>query len=353
MRAIQTLLVSLVSAMAPMAMAAQGSGSPVVGSGTPELIQDMAKLPPTEIERQLPAAHPADYYVYANQLWAAGNKDKAVFWFYAGQLRYRFHLLANPGADPSGDPALFASLQDTIGRPINLYAGSDLKKWIQEIDAVLAWDEATANGFTSKANHKSELQKARGGLAELRDYLATHGDEIRKQREQQGVGNVGVANGTYVEEHNEKMPEDWPALAPQSSPAKIAGIYVESFDAYLGPILFFEDQHKVLGATSFELSVATPATLIVIARKGDQEVLRRAIPIREENGAFVFEEHRAAEQVGLSEGGARETVYLRVNSAGELVIQRESLTEGKYKNKPIPIRLSYTFWNRAKRLAAK
>lgn len=87
------------------------------------------QIPRAEIEKRIVDKHPAAYLLYAGQLWAAGRKDESVFWFYIGQLRYRFHLASSPGIDPSGDPALFASLLDTIGSPINLYAGGDPVKW--------------------------------------------------------------------------------------------------------------------------------------------------------------------------------------------------------------------------------
>ena len=67
-----------------------------------------------------------------------------------GSIRYRFYLAANPNLDPSGDPALFASLQAVIGQQINKYAGGDLKMWVAQIDRALAWDDANANDFTSK-----------------------------------------------------------------------------------------------------------------------------------------------------------------------------------------------------------
>lgn len=319
----------------------------------PDIIESIGTLSPAEIERQLPGLHPANYYAYAGRLWGSGKRDEAVFWFYAGQLRYRFRLMADPGLDPSGDPALFASLQSMIGEPINLYVGSDPKNWMQQIDSVLAWDAKTTNGFTSKTEHKKAFEEARAGLVKLRDYIGGHLDDIRSTREQQGVGEVGVTNGVYVEERKEKMPKDWPALLPQSSPEKIAGVYEASFEALLGPILFFEEQSKVFGASSFELSVAKPGALLVIAKKGQQELLRRTIAIRQESGSVVFDERRTLQQTGLSEGGANTTNYLRVNAAGELVIQRDSLTEGKYPNKPTPVRLVYTFWNRAKRLTPK
>src|SRR6266700_540887 len=103
--------------------------------------EDLRKLPPTQIEAALPSEHPASYYCYASRLFAEGKKDDAVVWFYIGQLRYRIYLKATPPTDPSGDPALFASLNATIGQAINEYAGGDPKAWVAQIQKALRWDD--------------------------------------------------------------------------------------------------------------------------------------------------------------------------------------------------------------------
>jgi hypothetical protein len=87
----------------------------------------LLKMSPEQIKKGIENQHPIAYYVLAQKLFEGGQKDDAVFWFYAGQLRYRFHVSANPGLDPSGDPALLASMNESLGRPINEYAFGDLK----------------------------------------------------------------------------------------------------------------------------------------------------------------------------------------------------------------------------------
>jgi hypothetical protein len=312
---------------------------------------DLPKLSSAEIEQRLPNEHPSAYYLFANGLWSAGQKDEAVFWFYAGQLRYRFHLAANPTLDSSGDPAAFAALQATLGEPINLYAGADPPKWARTLDEVLAWDARTHNGFTLKAAFSGELEGVRAGLVKLRDYIKSNSDMIIAQREQMGIGRNGIVNGVYIEERREKMPKAWPALSPVTSIEMIAGAYVATSEALLGPTLFFNEQHKAMGAKSFELTVVAPEELLVVAKAGDRELIRRTIPVRLEGDAVVFEEVRAAKESGLVEGGGKKTIHLRLNSARELVIQRDSMTEG-VDIKRRPVKLLYTFWNRAKRASA-
>jgi len=121
------ILLTLLSAYAPLHAAL-----------SPE---DLKKLPPATIEAALPNEHPSAYYGYAARLFREGKKDEAVFWFYVGQLRYRFHLKANPNMDPSGGPALFSSLSATVGKTINEHAGGNVKDWVKAIDQTLKWDD--------------------------------------------------------------------------------------------------------------------------------------------------------------------------------------------------------------------
>jgi hypothetical protein len=150
---------------------------------------DFNRLTTEELESGIEKRHPAAYYVLAGKLFGAGRQDEAVFWFYAGQLRYRFYLSANPGLPPSGDPALFASFSEVIGRPINEYAFGDIEQFSATIDKVLAWDERTDNAFTSKAAHGAALKDVRGGLIKMREYLTVNADQIRAQRKQNGLPN--------------------------------------------------------------------------------------------------------------------------------------------------------------------
>jgi hypothetical protein len=151
--------------------------------------EDFQRLTPDEIKVGIDKRHPAAYYILAGKLFAAGARDEAVFWFYAGQLRYRFHLAASPDLSSSGDPALFASFSEVLGRPINEYAFGDLAQLAATIDKVLAWDERTDNGFTSKTAAAAAWKENRDGLGKMREYILASGDEIRAQRKQNGLEN--------------------------------------------------------------------------------------------------------------------------------------------------------------------
>lgn len=174
LRKITLVLLTLV-----VAIAAQGS----------DPADDATKKTPEQLKKGIENQHPATYYILAQKLFASGKKDEAVFWFYAGQLRYRFHMLANPNLDPSGDPALFASFSEVIGRPINEYAFGDLKALDATLENVLAWDEATANGFTSTKANKAEWLKTREGLKGMRKQVMDSAESIRAQRKANGLPN--------------------------------------------------------------------------------------------------------------------------------------------------------------------
>jgi hypothetical protein len=150
---------------------------------------DFQRLSADELKKGIEKRHPAAYYVLAQKLFEAGGRDEAVFWFYAGQLRYRFHLSASPDLPASGDPALFASLTEVIGRPINEFAFGDLPALEATLDKALAWDERADNGMTSKSAHAAEWKDVREGLGKMRDYIKANAEQIRAQRQQNGLEN--------------------------------------------------------------------------------------------------------------------------------------------------------------------
>ena len=148
---------------------------------------------PEQLKKGIENQHPAAYYVLAMKLFKGGSEDEAVFWFYAGQLRYRLHLSANPKLDPSGDPALFSSLSAVIGPVLNEYAVGDLSGLVATIDRVLEWDLKTKNGFTSTNDHAKQWKETREGLGKLRAEIVRTADDIRKERTQNGLENRTTA----------------------------------------------------------------------------------------------------------------------------------------------------------------
>jgi len=154
------------------------------------LAQDPATLSIEQLKNGIENRHPSSLYILAEKLFAGGKKDEAVFWFYAGQLRYRVYLLVNQGKlDPSGDPAVFASLSEVVGRPINEYAFGDIPQLVKTIDAVIAWDRSHANALTPRQKYRSEYDQIVAGLTQMRDEVVRKADSIRKTRAANGLEN--------------------------------------------------------------------------------------------------------------------------------------------------------------------
>lgn len=142
-----------------------------------------------ETQAQLTKLHPSELYKHAQKLFYAGYKDEAVIWFYIGQLRFRYHLLAHPELPPDGEPALMGALNEVLGREINEWAGGSTVNWAASIQQALDWDAANPNVFTPKEAYGPQLQELRSGLAGLAQHVTDNADAIRAQRAAVGLPN--------------------------------------------------------------------------------------------------------------------------------------------------------------------
>lgn len=127
-------------------------------------------------------------YGRAGELFQQGERDEAVTLLYIGQLRARIRIQCVPGP-ADREPALFASLTETVGRPINEYAGGDPGGWAAAIDRALAWDEAHPDPDATGAACRAERERQRQGLGELRRQILGSADDIRRQRAASGLPN--------------------------------------------------------------------------------------------------------------------------------------------------------------------
>jgi|EndMetStandDraft_8_1072994.scaffolds.fasta_scaffold26250_1 hypothetical protein len=150
--------------------------------------QTKVRIPPEAVA--LAGQHPAEYYRQAAKLFSTtSRKDDAVFVFYLGQLRYRAHLQARRDLKPDGDPALFGSLSEVVGRPLNEYAFGDLARLADVIDAVLAYDAANPDRFTPPAQFPNVYVGVRDGLIKMKAQLLKDADQIRETRRRNGLEN--------------------------------------------------------------------------------------------------------------------------------------------------------------------
>lgn len=142
-----------------------------------------------ELLRGVEGDHPAGYYRRAADLLREGRRDEAVFVFYLGQLRYRTHLAARPELPRDRDAALFASLSEVVGRPVNEHAFGDIPALDRTLKAVIAYDEAHPDAFTPPARYPQATRSIREGLEQFRRTLVTEADRIRAARVRNGLAN--------------------------------------------------------------------------------------------------------------------------------------------------------------------
>lgn len=135
------------------------------------------------------SGHPADDYRMAAQLFTAGRRDEATYLFYLGQFRFRVYLLARPNLPPSGDRALFASLSESVGRPINEWAYGDVPRLVSTLDRVIAAAASRDDPYTPRAQFPAAHAEALAGLQRLRSQTLAQRAFIHQQRERNGLPN--------------------------------------------------------------------------------------------------------------------------------------------------------------------
>ena len=114
----------------------------------------------------------------AAKLFERGDKDSAVFWFYAGQLRARY---APPL--PGEKKNVVETFTMTVGQTINAYATHDIPRLGIAIDQALDWDDKTLRAWA--AAYRVDLQKddLASRRARARDGLVAFKGELLKNRE--------------------------------------------------------------------------------------------------------------------------------------------------------------------------
>ena len=128
-------------------------------------------------------------YEKATRLFQAGQQDEAVYWYYHGQLRFRIYLRAHPELPPDTGPALFASLSEVVGRPLNEYAFGDVPALAATIGRVLAWEAANDDPVTPKARYGAPHREITAGLRQLQTQILAEQDSIRRTRTEHGLAN--------------------------------------------------------------------------------------------------------------------------------------------------------------------
>lgn len=132
---------------------------------------------------------PSNDYIRAIEMFQTGDKLTAACLFYRGQYRARTYLEAHPDLSKSGDPALYASLNEVVGRPINEWVAGDVDEWVAAIECALNWSATNDLPETPIAKFPNAHALVTEGLVGLINNIRSSGDEIRAQRAANGLKN--------------------------------------------------------------------------------------------------------------------------------------------------------------------
>jgi hypothetical protein len=125
-----------------------------------------------ELEIGIQNKSPATYFALATELFRKGQKDDASFWYYVGEVRYRFLVLAKAkGSDLSEEQAHFWFLSESVGQSIYEKADQHSAALMRAIDRALDWDLQQPNGYTSKSEFRTEHERARQEMLALRERI--------------------------------------------------------------------------------------------------------------------------------------------------------------------------------------
>lgn len=141
-----------------------------------------------EVSRHPSRYAPPVFYAMSRALYLKGDKDKAAFWFYAGQLRARYDL--DRSTDETASQHI-ARLDKEAGPAIHRHMFAQLDKFEQLIRQIIDWDRRTPHHYdhrwinlhgvqamvvsTSKAPEKIAL----GPLSRPRGEWPTIADKTR------------------------------------------------------------------------------------------------------------------------------------------------------------------------------
>ena len=151
-------------------------------------IINATSMPIEELRSGISSHHPADYYILAARLFQTDKKEDAVFWFYAGQLRWRMRLDCF-GSEPGGESALFGAMNQQVGTLINEYAGGYPGKWVETIHRVVEWDTSEPSEFEDKQNCQSHIVKQRENFLEFAKSIHRDREKLARQRRENDLPN--------------------------------------------------------------------------------------------------------------------------------------------------------------------
>ena len=134
-----------------------------------------------ELEQGIENKEPSTYFALATELFRSGQREDAAFWYFVGELRYRFLVLAKAkGSELSEEQGHFWLLSESVGQSIYQRANKHSASLMQAIDRALDWDLQQPNGYTSKTEFKAEHARARQEMLALRERIKTDPSGLSK-----------------------------------------------------------------------------------------------------------------------------------------------------------------------------
>jgi len=127
---------------------------------------------------------PLEWFTPAMILFQHEQRDEALFWFYAAQLRTRYQVIFEQGDRPQ----LLSIMLMTVGGPINNHGFQDPAKLLRTYDQVLAWDRQTPNPWRDRAQtpeQQAQVAKVYEGFEQLRLKVRNEGETLKQQALQQ------------------------------------------------------------------------------------------------------------------------------------------------------------------------
>lgn len=132
---------------------------------------------------------PLDDYETAMTLFEDGDRDVATCLFYRGQYRMRVFLDVVPEQDASGMPALFAAMNETVGGPINEWAGGDPEGWAASMECALDWVRQADDPLLPRVLFGGSHDRVEADFVALIEDVRSSADDIRAERARRGLEN--------------------------------------------------------------------------------------------------------------------------------------------------------------------
>lgn len=170
-----TLLAATVSG-APLQERLQSCDRVVALQAARESLRDPASL-----------REPLSMFEPARVLFVYGEKEDALFWFYAAQLRASYQLVFEQGDRGQ----LLQTMLMTVGADINNYGFTDVSRLRSTLDRVLAWDKATENSLRARpqtAQQREQVAQIYSGLSDLQKKLLAEGPKLQEQAKRSEPG---------------------------------------------------------------------------------------------------------------------------------------------------------------------